>query len=596
MPKLRFLAGASALAITAVASTAFAQVTQIYVAGHAFAAPLTRQAADCYGVHQVNAGLTPSDGFLVQNKNPSPPPVFLPPSVVTVNEFNYVGTPPQNCATTQVTSGVEVQNIAITSGVAIAAFYTHDAGRQLGPVDGSGDTWPYVTYGTSETPLGSLDVNAYNNGGVEQKITFTASPGAGQYPIPATLYGPMIQVPLIVEPIAIGYESTYKRVIVADGSSHTDYHLNIYTNYRRADGSGGLRLDANTYCQIFNGKITNWNDPALESLNNNVSLQDTSDTGTFSVPLQIVGRADGAGSTSVLTRHLANVCASMTGNQYANSASTLPTALQGPIYDKTTAPYPSVTGETLGKFTRVAAADGIAKYLGAFADVSTLGAGEGGPTSNNGSTIVLGRIGYLGPDYALPAVNNTGENNYGLNTASLKNASGNFEPPTAAASLAAFGAGLPPQSTSTGAYCTTTSSTCGPGLRSDPTAWVQPADKSAPMANPTAKVAYPMVDTSNLLLYQCYASAGVVQSLIAKTSPSVTPGFLYWFETSKTVIDKQLGVVAEDGYSILPSSWRNAIIDAFMTNKDKLGLQISTAQGTTSTTAAACKVAGVVGG
>ena len=33
MPKLRFLAGASALAITAVASTAFAQVTQIYVAG-----------------------------------------------------------------------------------------------------------------------------------------------------------------------------------------------------------------------------------------------------------------------------------------------------------------------------------------------------------------------------------------------------------------------------------------------------------------------------------------------------------------------------------------------------------------------------------
>jgi ABC-type phosphate transport system substrate-binding protein len=596
MPKLRFLAGASALAITAVASSAFAQVTQIYVAGHAFAAPLTRQAADCYGVQQTNSGLTPSAGFLVQNKNPTPPPPFLTPSSASVLAFNYMGSPAQNCATTQVTSSVEVQNIAITSGVAIAAFYTHDAGNQLGPVDAAGDTWPYVTFGTSETPLGTVDVNVYKNGGVEQKITFTTTPGAGQYPIPATLYGPIIQVPLIVEPIAVGYESTYKRVIAADGASHTDYHLNIYSNYRRADGSGGLHLDSGAYCKIFNGQITNWNDPALKSLNNNMSLQDPSDTGTFSVPLQIVGRADGAGSTSVLTRHLANVCASLSGNQYGNSASTLPTALQGPIYDKTTAPYPPVAGETLGKFTRVGAADGIAKYLGAFADVSTLGSGEGGPSNNNGATIVLGRMGYLGPDYALPAVNNTGNNTYGLNTANLKNAAGLFEPPNAAASLAAFGPGLPPQTTSTGAYCTTTSSTCGPGLRSDPTAWVQAADKSVPLANPTAKGAYPMVDTSNLLLYQCYADPSVVQALITKGTSTIKPGFLYWFETSKTVEDKKLGLVDEDGYSILPSSWRAAIEDTFMTNKSKLGLQVSAAQGTASTTAAACKVSGIVGG
>jgi ABC-type phosphate transport system substrate-binding protein len=596
MRKLKFLAGASALATTAIASMAAAQVTQIYGGGATLAAPSTRQAGDCYGVQQTNAGLTPSVGYLVQNKAPTPPPPFLTPSVITVNAFNYTGSPAQNCATTQINSSVEVSYLSASSGIGIAAVYTHDAAKQWGPVDGSGDTWPYVTFGMSETSLGTTDVNAYNNGGVEQKITFTASPGAGQYPIPATLYGPLIQFPLFIDPVTLAYDATYKRVVSGDGSTHTDYHLNLASTIKRTDGSGGLHLDSPTYCAIFNGQITNWNDPSLQSLNSGASLKDPADPGAFSVPLQIVGRADSAGATSVFTRHLANVCAAVSGNQYANSASTLPTTLQGPAYNKLTAPYPPVAGETLGKYTLASGADGLAKYVGAFADSSTFGSGEGGSSSNNGQTIVLGRIGYLGADYVLPAVLNSGGNSYGLNSASLMNAAGKFEPPTAKTALASFGTNLAPQSTSTGAYCTTTSATCGVGLRSDPSAWVQPADKSAALANPSATGGYPIVGTANVLAYQCYATNAVTKGLINIHNTTQTAGFFYWYETSKTTTDPTLGLLTKDGLSILPVGWRNAIEDTFMTNKSKLGLQISTAQGTTSTTAAACKVAGIVGG
>jgi ABC-type phosphate transport system substrate-binding protein len=587
MKRLNLLAGTGILVATAVAGAASAQ-THFYGGGSSLIAPYLRQAGDCYGVAQTNAGLTPSTGYLVQNVNPSAPPPFLTPGDVSVAAFNYIGTPAQNCATTQINTAAEIDYISTGSGVGIDGFYTHDANAKWGPIDGSGDTWAYVSYAMSETSLGTTDVNVFKNGGVERGITYAAS--GGQYPIPATLYGPLIQFPFSIDPVAIAYESTYKRVIVADGHAHTDYHLHL--NHARA--GGGLRLDAPTYCAIFNGSITNWNDGALTTLNGGVSLKDTKDTATFSVPLQIVGRSDSSGTTSVFTRHLANVCASVGGNQYGNATSTLPTGLKGPTYNKLTAPYPPVAGETVGKYTIAAGSDGVAKYVGAFGDVSTLGSGEGGSSSNNGQTIVLGRMGYVGPDFALPYVTNTGANNYGLNTADLANSHGNFITPGPKTALASYASLLAPQSTSTGAFCTTTSATCGAGLRSDPAAWVQAADKSVPIANPSAVSGYPIVGTTNVLLYQCYANAAETTALASTVATA--PGFLFWALTSKTITDAKKGVLAEAGLSAPSKSFSKAAQDAFMTNKDKLGLQISTAQGTTTTTAAACKVSGIVGG
>ena len=64
--------------------------------------------------------------------------------------------------------------------------------------------------------------------------------------------------------------------------------------------------------------------------------------------------------------------------------------------------------------------------------------------NNNPTTasteVVQGRLGYLGPDYVLPSVANTGNNNFGLSTASLVRPGARAAiSPTPATTLLAYG-------------------------------------------------------------------------------------------------------------------------------------------------------------
>ncbi|MEH2372415.1 phosphate ABC transporter substrate-binding protein PstS [Nostoc sp.] len=60
-----------------------------------------------------------------------------------------------------------------------------------------------------------------------------------------------------------------------------------------------LRLPRQVYVDIFLGKITNWNHPRIAAANPGVSLPD--------LPIQLVYRTDGSGTTSVLTQHLSAI-------------------------------------------------------------------------------------------------------------------------------------------------------------------------------------------------------------------------------------------------------------------------------------------------
>ncbi|MEH1958496.1 MAG: phosphate ABC transporter substrate-binding protein PstS [Nostoc sp.] len=60
-----------------------------------------------------------------------------------------------------------------------------------------------------------------------------------------------------------------------------------------------LRLPRQVYVDIFLGKITNWNHPRIAAANPGVSLPD--------LPIQVVHRTDGSGTTSVLTQHLSAI-------------------------------------------------------------------------------------------------------------------------------------------------------------------------------------------------------------------------------------------------------------------------------------------------
>ena len=62
---------------------------------------------------------------------------------------------------------------------------------------------------------------------------------------------------------------------------------------------GQIVLDGKTVGDIFLGKITNWNDPALKKLNPTLTFPD--------LPLTTVVRSDGSGTTAVFTNYLAQV-------------------------------------------------------------------------------------------------------------------------------------------------------------------------------------------------------------------------------------------------------------------------------------------------
>lgn len=61
----------------------------------------------------------------------------------------------------------------------------------------------------------------------------------------------------------------------------------------------GLRLSRDVYPDILLGKITRWNDPRIAKINPDVTLPD--------LPITVIYRSDGSGTTAVLTNHLSTI-------------------------------------------------------------------------------------------------------------------------------------------------------------------------------------------------------------------------------------------------------------------------------------------------
>jgi phosphate transport system substrate-binding protein len=332
----------------------------------------------------------------------------------------------------------------------------------------------------------------------------------------------------------LAYSAEYGRYRVASGAIH-HYFFNIH----QPRSSGGLVLDAATYCAIFNGQVTNWNQIPT-SLNGGVSLQaatDKSDGHAFSVPLVLVGRQDSSGTTSVFTRHMAAQCPLViSGTVYADSTSTLPASLVNATWIATNPNYGPGSGVTdvPGKFTVVANSSGVADYL--YFDPNNL------PATTKGSEVEQGRIGYIGPDYVLPAVLNTGNNTFGLDTASLMRPGTSVAiAPTAKVAVLAYNGINPPTGSELSA----------------PDQWVQAASKTAAIAIPPDISAYPIVGTSNYVGYTCYDDAAR-----AGTSAAVQ-SFFKWYWTAQTVNDPLHGILAKAGLAAMPRTWKPTINTEF---------------------------------
>lgn len=73
----------------------------------------------------------------------------------------------------------------------------------------------------------------------------------------------------------------------------------VVLGYNLPSVESGLRLPREVYTDIFLGNIKNWNDPRIAKANPNVKLPD--------LPITVVHRSDGSGTTSVFTQHLSAI-------------------------------------------------------------------------------------------------------------------------------------------------------------------------------------------------------------------------------------------------------------------------------------------------
>ena len=154
-------------------------------------------------------------------------------------------------------------------------------------------------------------------------------------------------------------------------------------NYNIPGFKGNLKLDGTVLAQIYTGKVTNWNDPAIKALNPGVTLPN--------LKIVTLHRADSSGDTFIFTSYL---------NAQDPSA------------------WPVSNVSTSATFAAVPGALGEQ--------------GNGGMVA--GCQATKGCIAYIGVSYLAKT------QAAGLGQASLKNAAGNFEQPTPAAISAAAAA------------------------------------------------------------------------------------------------------------------------------------------------------------
>jgi len=83
------------------------------------------------------------------------------------------------------------------------------------------------------------------------------------------------------------------------GSIVLAYNLTGVTQSPQVKTPAVLKLPRQVYTDIFLGKITNWNNSKIALANSGVDLPD--------LPIQLVHRTDGSGTTSVLTQHLSTI-------------------------------------------------------------------------------------------------------------------------------------------------------------------------------------------------------------------------------------------------------------------------------------------------
>ncbi len=173
------------------------------------------------------------------------------------------------------------QLVLSIAAVSTFAFANVSAATEI---TGAGATFPYPIYAKwAEAYKAKSDVSMNyqsigSGGGIKQINAKTVDFGASDKPLtPEELdKGGLMQFPTVVGGVV--------PVINVSGIA-----------------AGELKLDGTTLADIYLGKITKWNDPAIVALNKDIKLSDDLIT--------VVHRSDGSGTSFIFTNYLSKVSA-----------------------------------------------------------------------------------------------------------------------------------------------------------------------------------------------------------------------------------------------------------------------------------------------
>ncbi len=620
--KIRLL---TATTLVAISATANAQTVlpvlpnaELRGAGATAVGPITTTFLNCIGQPNADAAGNPvtlPTGLWYYGTNSN--------QQLTQTPGNYTPATPSatnpgfNCATEEVQPNFEGKYVGTGSGTGRNWWSrfsnqlpgTGTSGTNINPFAPVGTTqWTNVQYAFSEGPISTTDLTTYNT---------NAAPTAGA----------PIQVPFYVVPVALAYSPKYG----VDTSTSTDLNFNVKVPVKATINGvttvvGGLRLNRDLYCRIFNGQITNWNHADIQRLNGGSATNAGLPLGAAAdvtsgrwasegAPIRLVGRLDSSGTTDIFTRHLAAVCPGVAStnaldtnanndftNKFIRAGDSLPYASSSTInltsFLSTTRYFPGNTSSSLAGsiqsisgavFDRVAGtinttqgaeAAGLFMVADGSSGVEAAVRAEGANlnTSTVNANIKLnGKLGYISADWVIPAPSRT------LHSAALPQGLSTtvFKVPNALEGGKAVGTLLPPQTIATsGAFNTTdarTSNLGGTLLRSRPQDWSQALypNSLTGLAAPTG--GYAITGVSYLLTYTCFnttakrlavanvlgVATGKVTKLTAVKVVGGTNTATLNANTFRGTGGTSFGIFAQLGIGIVPAAWQNAIAETF---------------------------------
>jgi len=500
--------------------------------------------------------------------------------------------PVLDCATQEVQPDFQAKYVATGSGFGrqMWRLFSNQFTGAAGSINPFG-TWTNVQYAFSDSPATQTDLNDY---------TANANNATNKA-------GPAIQFPLYVLPVTLAYDPRYG--VQTTGGGPVDLNFNLKAAYIAKDSAGnpvgGMRLSKSLYCKVFNGEVTNFNDPAFKAANGAQDLRSLSDVATRwtseGVPIRLVGRVDNSGTTDIFTRHLAAVCgAYVATNKFDQAAEALPywtgstinmTSFRSdsPYFPGSTkkfsnntathnsATYQSISGAFFNRTTQAIVttqgAEAPGKFMLADGSSGVRDAIKFAPdkTSTVDATIKLnGHFGYIGSDFVKPSPGAV------LFSAALQEGVGTaYRMPTPTFATTAVGTILPPQTTATtGVFNTSdtrTNSVTGlPVSRANPLDWtdVLYSNPAKTLANPTT--GYPITGTTQFLTYTCFSSIpkrlataemlGVTLAKVTKKSD----GTALSANTFRGTAIATLGIIPQTGIVGMPAAWTAAISETFL--------------------------------